>query len=772
MNWEGSIEALDDLLTRAGLKVESIVHRGADFPRVVVAQILESKPHPNADRLRVCVVDDGSGTPRQIVCGAKNYAVGDKVPLALPGAVLPGDLKIKVGKLRGVESEGMLCSGRELGVAEDAEGLLLLGADAPVGREIGEVLPRDVVIELEITSNRPDWLSHRGVAREIAAFSELALREPAMVAEPSRAEEDGFVRRDHAEGCPFYSVRRIAKVQVGPSPRWLRDRLEAVGLRSINNVVDITNHVMLDTGQPLHAFDAARVRQGIIVRAARDGEAFGALDGREYRLSDADLVIADAAGSLALAGVMGGEASGVTASTTDVLLESALFAPAMVRRTARRLDLHSDSSHRFERGVDPGGVLAASGRAASLIAELCGGEPAETVHVSGSLPDDPPDVLLSFSRCRSLLGVDLSNAQIVGSLGRLGLQRRSADEVGGTWGIPSYRRDLSRPVDLIEEVARMTGIEIVVGRIAAAPAAPSPADAGYDFAMGVRRKLCALGLSEGRTSSLVAGLQPWRGQAAMRLRNPLGEDHAFLRTSLVPGLLQALERNIRHGARSFALFEIGRIFDSTGQEQTSLAIVLHGEAFGGGWRCPSSRMLDWHDAKGIAESLLPGECEIVRCEADGPLGLAAEIHFGGSKLGVLGQLEPSAARELSAAGAVLVIEIDLAKLRRISRLPAFASLPKYPAITRDFAIVCPLELPYAEIAAVLRGTREPLLEGFCPFDVFVDPSGAKLPADRKSLAISLTFRAPERTLNSEEVNAASERLKRQLKEKLAVDFRE
>ena len=397
VDWSGSASELDDLFTRAGVKVESITKKGADFPAVIVAQILESGQHPNADRLSVCRVDDGSSHRRQIVCGAKNYKPGDKVALALPGALLPGGFKIKVGKLRGVESEGMLCSAKELGLADDAEGLVILPKEAPVGRPLSELYPADIVLELEITPNRPDWLSHVGLAREVAAFSRESFH-LAPIELPSIANaQEGMVSLQAPALCPFYSVRRIRNVKVGPSPQWLSRRLAAVGLRSINNIVDITNYVMLELGQPLHAFDASKVHGGIIVRRAYDGEAFRALDGNEYLLSGGDLAIADNGGPVALAGVMGGENSGVTDATTEVLLESAFFEPSSVRRSARLHNLHSESSHRFERGVDPEGVLLASARATRLIEEVAGGQGDETTTVAGLCPPLP---IRSHSVCR------------------------------------------------------------------------------------------------------------------------------------------------------------------------------------------------------------------------------------------------------------------------------------------------------------------------------------------------------------------------------------
>lgn len=767
IDWTGSNDELDDLLTRTGIKVESVATRGADFPHVVIAQIHESSQHPNADRLSVCKVDDGSGHPRQIVCGAKNYKVGDKIPLALPGAVLPGNFKIKSGKLRGVESEGMMCSAKELGLAEDAEGLLILPADAPVGKPLSSIYPADAIFELEITPNRSDWLSHVGVAREIAAFSKQSLRwkSPTL---PAAAGAGDAVKIESAN-CAFYTLRRIGNVKVGPSPQWLRQRLEAVGLRAINNIVDITNYVMLELGQPLHAFDAAKVSGGITVRDARDGEKFLALDGREYTLSPRHVVISDDSRALALGGVMGGEESGVTSTTTEILLESAVFNSAAIRRTARALDLHSDSSHRFERGVNPKGVLAASARATELILELAGGVADGNVLVAGAEPALPASVPFNEGRCRMLLGIDLSTEEIAASLNGLGIERESGYDGVATWKIPAHRLDLARDVDLIEEVARVIGMERIQGRILAAPAAPGPADKAYDTIMALRAKLVSLGLSEARTSTLVS--EKAKGESAIRLRNPLGEDQSYLRTSLLPGLLAALERNVRHGARTIALFEVGRTFHvEGGEERAHLAFIVSGLESPPSWRGGKTRSLDWHDAKGIVEQLVADSTLTASGARDG-CALTAEISAGNSKRGFLAQLAPSAARALGASQPVLVAEIEI-DLSQSGELGATREIPRFPATCRDIAVVAPLSLPFASIEKELRAANEKLLESISPFDVFTDPSGEKLPADRKSLAISLTFRASDRTLTNEEVQAACDRLKQRLREKLAVDFRE
>jgi len=764
-------QQLVDLLTLAGVEVEGVHQRGADIPQVVVARILESVQHPNADRLSVCKVDGGTGEPIQIVCGAKNYRVGDKVPLALPGAVLPGDFKIKVGKLRGVDSHGMMCSAKELGLGEGHEGLLILPADAPVGRPLAELFPADVILDLEITPNRPDLLSHYGIAREIAALSSAALQ-PAPFRQTSPVISGGArVRIEASDLCPFYSARRIRGIKVGPSPEWLRTRLEAIGLRSINNVVDVTNYVMMEMGQPLHAFDEARLALGEIhVRHAAEGKPFHALDGKIYALTPADLVIADARCAAAIAGVMGGELSGVTEGTVDLLLESALFNAQSIRRTSRRLGLASDSSYRFERGIDAATVLAASDRATELILRVAGGVAEPEIETAGRLPDAERIVALRPARCSGLLGVDVAESRIDSILTGFGLRKQG----GSSWLVPSFRQDLTREADLIEEVTRAFGIENIPGSVRGRPAPASVADAVHDFQMELRRRLAGEGFFEGRTFSLIAerAAQTAAADPAVltRIRNPLIEDQAVLRPSLVPGLLAALERNLRGGAKSIRLFELGRVY-LAGEERVHLAAILTGDTQMASWRDPAPRKTGLFDLKGCLELLGLEGLGFAPASMDGLLP-AMEITLAGKRAGSLGQLSLARLRALDCPNAVSLFELDLTGVR-LHPIPShIAPIPRYPAVTRDIAIIADAALPHASIEQVLRSANEPLLAGIELFDLFSDPAGVRIPADRKSLAYSLTFRAEDRTLITEEVNAAHARLKERLKAALNVSFRE
>lgn len=759
-----SAEALAEALTDGGTEVIGREVRGNIPDKVIVAQIVASEPHPNADRLSVCRVDDGSGQPRQIVCGAKNYKVGDKVPLALPGAVLGKDFKIKSGKLRGVVSDGMMCSAKELALAEDAEGLLILPPEASVGTSIGELFPPDTVLELEVTPNRPDLLSLRGVAREIGVLTQTELRAAALP-DPATAPAGDQVRLLDGR-CPFYSARILRGVRIAPSPPWLAARLTAAGLRPINNVVDVTNYVLLETGQPLHAFDLAKLDGGIVVRTAREGEKLQALDGTDLTLRAHDLVIADQSKAVALAGVMGGAETAVTASTTDLLLESAWFDPAGIRRTSREFGLQTDSSYRFERRVDPAGVLAASARAVELILQVAGGTADEWTLVAGSPPDGAREVSLVEDRCRDLLGLAIADDEIAAILQRLGLAPADA----ARWRVPSFRPDLTREVDLIEEVIRVAGIHRVPSRLRAFPAASSLADRRHDRAEILRERLRAQGFSEARTSHFVSADALGRAGAddadAVAICNPLGAEQALLRPALRAGLLAALAHNLRHGVSSVRLFEIGRVFAESG-ERTALGIVTTGSAAAATWKNASAQA-DFYDLKGVVEGVLGGMTFSPLPDA----GLAGRLE---SPLagGILRRLPREQAAFYDAKAPVFYAEILLDRwLETEPDAVRVEALPKFPPVERDLAVVLPKTVRYAEIEKSVRAANIPHLRRVFLKDVFNDKSGEKLDAALRSLTITLTFREDARTLTTDEVDRALETLRDHVKAELGAAFRQ
>jgi phenylalanyl-tRNA synthetase beta chain len=568
-------------------------------------------------------------------------------------------------------------------------------------------------------------------------------------------------------------------VVVGPSPDWMRRRLEAAGLRSINNIVDVTNYVMLETGKPIHAYDLSKLSLPVIVRFARAGEKLLALDGKTYELNQTHLVIADAEKAIGLGGVMGGEDTGVSSGTTTVLVESAYFDPGLIRRTSRGLGLISDASFRFERGVDPKSVLLAAQRAVQLIKEIAGGTASPSVLVAGQEPKHERKVLFRLNRCTEILGSEIPDAKLI--LERIGLAPADKDH----WEIPSYRLDLEREIDLIEEVSRYHGIQKLPGRLRGSPTTSSQIDIAHDDAMLLRRKLSGLGLAEARTlvfldeSSLRNSLRPL-GET-VQVRNPLAEDQQVLRPSLIPGLLRAAERNFNRGARSVALFELGQIFLAADlsrhseaaaetEESTKLAILLSGENAVPSWN-QSSRSYDLFDAKGILETVYGSSLQANRIAPNDLAALVCELVSNGRTIGHLGSVRPRQARELGAKGEVVVAEVELPAVvaRSLFRLKP---LERFPAVTRDIAFVAPRSTHWAEVIATLNSARESLLADVQVFDLFVDPSGQKIPADKKSLACSLTYRASDRTLTQEEVNEVHQRLKKRLVDELSVNLRE
>jgi phenylalanyl-tRNA synthetase beta chain len=759
-------EEIAEVLTRAGIETKNIETRGANVEQVIVSQITASSRHPNAERLTVCEVEDGSGTKRQIVCGATNYKVGDKVPLALPGAKLPNGTEIRKSRLRGVESEGMLCSPIELGLGSDATGLLILSPEAKVGASISDLFPSDTILDVEITPNRGDLLSHFGLAREIAALTGKKLKSTAR--ESKIPVKKTSVNITSTRECPFFSARKIDNVMVGPSPEWLRAKIESVGVRSINNIVDISNFVMLELGQPTHAFDADKLKGDINVRLARDGEKFLALDGKTYSLKPDNCVVADQERAVGIGGVMGGEETGVTESTKNVLLEAAYFLPASIRRTASQLNLPSDAGYRFERGVDPEMVLRASQRATELIQEIAAGIPAKEINVAGNLPANPADVSLRYEKCDRVVGIAIKPKTVDEALTGFGLKKISAAEIT-KWKIPSYRRDLQRDVDLIEEVVRAYGAERIPGTDRSRFTPSSAADRAHDLELQMRERLVAAGLTEVRTSKLLPRERFAFGENAIELRNPLSEDHVALRPSLLPGLLGVLDHNIRAGAERVAIFETGRVFEPpSGAEKKRIAILLWGNiASKLHWR-NEKRRVDFFDLKGAIELARTGLSFRRRQHAN--FALAVEITAGNQLVGLAGQLTNSVASTIDASGGVFVAEVSLDfPISGLGSRATFRELGKFPAISRDIAMIVAEDLTHEKIWEVIFHPTEPLLERVEFFDLF---AGTEIGEGKKSLAYRLTYRDQSRTLTSEEVNAAHAKIRERLRSDLGAELRE
>lgn len=781
-------QGLADHLTLAGLEVEGIETAGGIPEGVVTGEILTRKPHPNADRLSVCTVDAGGSDPLEIVCGAANCDVGNKVPVATIGTVFDDDFTIKKTKLRGVKSHGMMCSARELGIGEGHEGLMELPADTAVGMPVADLFQGDTVIDWEITPNRADWASHLGIAREIAAVADCAndLRLPEVDLRPAGSEEIADLAsvdvRDR-DLCPRYVARMIREVKIGPSPEWLAEALRSIGLRPINNVVDITNYVMMECGQPLHAFDYEKLAgHKIIVRRAEADENLTTLDGSECTLTNDNLVIADAEQGVALAGVMGGANSEISDTTTTVLLEAAVFNASNVRQTAREHGFHTDSSYRFERGVDIEMTDWASRRACALICQY-----AEGKMVKGEIdvypgPYVPHRVTCRINRVNALLGTGLSAEEIAAFFLRLGLDVAEIPGDTVTVAVPAYRLDLTREVDLIEEVARLHGLNNLPDVPVKAVVGGSRSHDTYDPVKEARSQLLSLGLSEAMNYSLTSVEDSTRGtgideKELIKLSNPISAENEVMRPSLLAGLLRNTSHNIAHQVNDVALFEIGRVIitrPGIPEERLQVGISLtghrHPERFGVERETP----LDFYDLKGLLESWLSARgLTAVTTAADHPAfrqGVCAGLTVNGTDIAVYGEISSdlSEGMRLSAPLYIALVELD-AILAAGVPVPAFTPLPQFPGTTRDISLVAPTTLTSGEIIAAIRSVKNPLLEDVQLFDIYEDE--AALGKGRRSLAYSLTYRDPAKTLTDKKVNKAHDYLKRVLAEKLPVDYR-
>ncbi|MDZ4677916.1 MAG: phenylalanine--tRNA ligase subunit beta [Oligoflexia bacterium] len=781
-------EKLADILTNGGLEVEGIANQAKDFDHIVVGQILEKGKHPQADNLTLCKVTTGEKT-HQIICGAKNHNTGDKVVVSLPGAVLPGNFAIKISKIRGIESQGMLCSDKELGLGDSQEGILILPANAPLGESFAKYAKLDdVVFDIKVTPNRADCLSHFGLAREISGLTGKTFEFPVTPFTEGRESTRKLIKVavEDVERCPRYAGRVVQNIKVGPSPEWLKKSLESVGLRSINNVVDVTNFVMLELGQPLHAFDLNLLDgKQIIIRTAEKGEKFTTLDDKKLEFDGTELLICDLKNPIALAGVMGGLNSGVSDSTTEVFVESAYFLPSTVRRSSRRHGIDSDSSYRFSRGVDPDSVILALNRACQLLTEVAQGTVCADHYDNYPRPVVRPRIEVDLKFISARLGMTIDSIEAKRSLERIGC------DVSGSGNKllvnpPAFRGDLKLAEDLGEEILRLKGFANIPETLPSFTQEPTRDDLGYLLEYKLAYTLQACGLHQAVNLSFTSSkfesdfLTSDRGQASelgidfsgpsVKITNPLNAELDVMRVSVVPSLVRNALHNMRHAIHCGGLFEIAPVFRKIESpdikenrpftEETHLAFVQWGQEPETWVKQPQVSL--FYKSKGILESFLSTwQYKSFKFEAlkNPPAflhpGQSARVFVEGKPVGFIGVLHPMIADKLEVKSSMVIAELNLKTLfTGQPRLTRVKGLPKFPSMQRDVALLVPQELSAGEIKAELQKAAGNLASKCEIFDIYM---GDKLPADKKSLAFRMTYQDPSRTLSDEEINASHQK---------------
>jgi phenylalanyl-tRNA synthetase beta chain len=770
-------QELADRLTMAGLEVDEIKTIAPAFTGVVVAAILSVRPHPNADKLSLCDVTDGTKT-YPIVCGARNIAPGDVVPLARIGAVIPGGYTIKSTTLRGEKSDGMLCSEAELEIGDDASGIMQLPSGLVLGTPLAEALNLgDTVLDISITPNRSDCLSMIGIAREVAALTGGKVRLPAI--NVAQADEDiaslSSVSIIDADVCPRYTARMIKNVTIGDSPVWMKARLQAAGMRPINNVVDVTNFVMLELGQPLHAFDYRFLEEGrIVVRKSKAGEEFVSLDGKSRILPDDTLLICDGKKPVAIGGIMGGLNSEVKDDTQIIFLESAYFNPSSIRRSARRLAMPTDAAFRFERGIDPGGVTRALDRAAQLIAELSGGEVLKNILDEYPQPvKTAENIPLRLSRVREIIGEDIADEDVVSLLKSLGMTVQQEGKGKCFVTPPTCRVDIEREIDLIEEVVRLYGYDRVPVTLPAVAVTETAVIPRLALEEQVRQLLTGAGFTEtihySFTSPALADCLGLPADDERRrfvvIRNPLTEEQSVMRTTLAYELLETLKRNINNAAFNLKIFEIGRAFRFRKEgelpvEKNILAGLLSGKTSDDVWGARAN--VDFYDLKGALENIFYDlkltDC-VYQAEKAEPFlhpGQSAGIYVKGIRIGCLGQAHPEVINRMDVRAQAYLFEINMDLLEKaIDRRISYREISKFPAVTRDVAFVVPEAMEARQMLEIVLNQREDLLENVGIFDIY---AGKGLEEGTKSLGLRFSYRALDRTLTDTEINVIHERI--------------
>ncbi|MES2767369.1 MAG: phenylalanine--tRNA ligase subunit beta [Bacteroidota bacterium] len=793
-NFTWTPQEISDILTMLGIEVEAIHDQGGKFDGFITAKVLEREKHPNADKLSVCKVFTGS-EERTVICGASNVAAGQTIILATEGAIVPSNgMKIERRSVRGVESQGMICSETELGLGEDGSGIMVLPEETEIGQPLAKFLKlTDVIYDTSITPNRADCLSHFGLARELAAYGGTPLQLPtADLIESGNPVSDVLkVIIEDAEKCPRYAARVVKNVKITDSPEWLKNRLEAVGLRPRNVVVDVTNFVMYECGQPLHAFDLDTVAGNtIIVKTARDGEKFTTLDSKERTLDSEMLMICDAEKPVAIAGVMGGENSEISDTTTNILIESAYFAPSSVRRTSKKLAIQSDAAYRFERGVDMGAVIYALDRAAQMIATLTGGEIQRGIIDVYPQPLLKTVITLRYQRAADIIGVEIQASQMQDILRNLGFTFKNSDGNSLEVEVPTHRVDIFGEIDLIEEIARMYNYDYIPvdGALAISFGSENiPAElAPVTFKNKMREYFVQQGFREIVTQNMI---EPRAAQLFtedyVKIANPLGEELSAMRPSLVPSLLKTIERNVRLGAKDLQLFETGTIFYKTLKpesqrvsgygEREKFIFAISGDAHPMQWGAKSARM-DFYDIKGILENLISvmrfKNLTFKRIEKDQNPAFsqnAVQILFGKRVVGFCGEIAGKFLKEFKVEQPVFVATLNLAELKNVPVLKQKYSLVSpYPAVRRDVAFVLDEATGADELKRLIAKNGSELLKSVDVFDVF---KGAALGEGKKSLAFALMFASPERTLIDADVENAVAKIITEVEAKFGAKLR-
>ena len=794
---EKEVSELAEALTMAGLEVEGISDRYDYLDTVPVGRIVKVRPHPDADKLKLCDVDVG-GRVISVVCGAPNAKENMLVPVALPGTVLPDASTVRQSVIRGQNSEGMLCSEAELGLGTDKSGLMILDASLRVGDKLNRALKlSDPVFEVSITPNRSDCLSILGIAREVAAIQKTRVSYPDIclgAGSGADISEVTSVTIESPDHCPRYAARLVENIKIAPSPFWLQERLMSVGLRPINNIVDITNFVMMETGQPLHAFDFEQLAEHrIVVRTAREGEPFTTLDGKERVLTSNMLMICDGKKPVAVGGVMGGLNSEIEDSTTKVLIESAYFDPVSIRKTAKKLGLGTEASHRFERGVDPMGTVRALDRAAQLMVEFGGGKLVKGLIDAHPRPSSEKKIALSVKAANRLLGISLNRNQMEDLLKSVEFTVETSDEDTFTSTVPSFRVDVSRPQDLMEEIARLSGYEHIPTTFPLMPAEAKMPMTELIFRERIKDLMLGFGFTEAITYSFTHHLSCDRlrlpaddpARRVLHVLNPLTEEQSVMRTSLISGLLETMQYNIAHQVRDIKVFEAGKIFLSKGQDKLPdeiemLAGLQTGERFDASWHSQKADC-DFYDMKGVVEAILqslkikearftlmpdnvcsytkPGHTARIFAYANADGGKPdpeCKNEIFAIELGQVGEVHPEVLRNYDLKQKAFIFELKLKELGSlISEIKQSKAIPKYPNVSRDITIIVNKDIESARLLESVRLMKEPLMEDLSLFAVY---EGDRIPAGNKSVSFRITYRSPDETLEDETVNAIHKRI--------------